>query len=194
MLQVILDLETKKIFDEVGGYFPDKLGVSYVGVCIRDGFSGKGELKGFFEKEFDQLFELLEKADVIVGFNSDGFDLPALAPLYSGKIEKLPSLDLMARIKKSCGHRIGLDTVATETLGVGKSGHGLDAIKYYKSGQFDELAKYCLQDVALTRDIYDYGLKNGKIKFKNKWLRTVECEVDFTFTAKKDAGLQMSLI
>ena len=32
MQQVILDVETQKSFDEVGGYFPDRLGISFVGV------------------------------------------------------------------------------------------------------------------------------------------------------------------
>ncbi len=194
MLQVFFDIETKQIFEEVGGYFPDKLGISYVGVCVRDGSAGAGDMTGFFEHQLDALFELLEQADVIIGFNSDNFDLPALAPHYRGKIDKLPSLDLMARIKKSCGHRIGLDAVAKDTLGTSKNGSGLDAVKYYKSGQLDLLAKYCQQDVKVTRDLYDFGLKNGKVRFKNKWQRVVECQVDFSFNSKKSSGIQMSLL
>ncbi len=106
----------------------------------------------------------------------------------------IPTLDVMNRIKDSCGHRIGLDAVASATLGIGKSGDGLDAIKYYKNGNWEALEKYCLQDVAVTRDVYDYGLNKGLIKFRNKWNRLIECKVDFSFTPKKDAGVQMSLI
>ena len=61
-------------------------------------------------------------------------------------------------------------------------------------GQFDKLRDYCLQDVAVTRDVYDYGLKKGLVKFKNKWNRLIDCPVDFTFTPQKDAGVQMSLL
>ncbi|MBW7944821.1 ribonuclease H-like domain-containing protein [Patescibacteria group bacterium] len=194
MRQVIFDVETQKTFDEVGGYFPDRLGISFVGVCVRDGFSGQGEMLGFFEQDLAKLFPILESADVLVGFNSDNFDIQTLVPYYSGRVEEFPSLDLMVRIKKSAGHRIGLDAVAKETLGIGKSGDGLDAIKYYKMQQWEELSKYCLQDVAVTRDLYDYGLRTGKVKFKNKWNRLVECPVDFSFTPKESAGIQMSLI
>jgi len=194
MKQVILDVETKKTFDEVGGYFPDRLGISFVGVCVREGFSGAGEMKSFFEKDLDNLFPLLESADVVIGFNVDNFDMQTLVPYYSADIARIATLDLMLRIKDSVGHRIGLDAVATETLGTGKTGDGLDAIKYFKHQMWDELQKYCLQDVAVTRDVYDYGLKHGKVKFKNKWNRLVECPVDFTFTPKKDAGVQMSLL
>lgn len=194
MLQVILDVETKKTFDEVGGFFPEKLGISFVGVCIREGFTGKGEMRSYFEKDLPDLFPLLEKADVVIGFNIDNFDMPTFTNYYNADISKIPTLDVMNRIKDSVGHRIGLDAVAQETLGIGKSGDGLDAIKYYQNKQWEQLEKYCLQDVAVTRDVYDYGLQKGHVKFKNKWNRLIEAQVDFSFTPQRDAGVQMSLL
>ncbi|OGJ20442.1 MAG: hypothetical protein A3A82_00475 [Candidatus Pacebacteria bacterium RIFCSPLOWO2_01_FULL_47_12] len=194
MRQIILDVETKKIFDEVGGYFPDRLGVSFVGICLRDSTAGVGEMRGFFEDDLPDLFPLLEQADVVIGFNIDGFDMQTLVPYYKGDISLIPTLDLLDRIKKSAGHRISLDAVAQATLGIGKSGDGLDAVKYYNSGNYDALKKYCLQDVAVTRDVYDYGKTKGAVKFRNKWNRMIDCPVDFSFTPKKQVGLQMSLL
>lgn len=193
MLQVILDVETKKTFEEVGGYFPDRLGISFVGVCARE-TGTSGEMLGFFEDDLPKLFPLLERADVIIGFNVDQFDMQTFIPYYTGDITAIPTLDLMIRIKDSIGHRIGLDAVAKETLGIGKTGNGLDAIKYFQTKQFDKLRDYCLQDVTVTRDIYDYGLRKGQIKFRNKWNRLIEAPVDFSFTPRKDAGIQMSLL
>ena len=194
MLQVILDVETKRTFDEVGGFFPEKLGISFVGVCVREGFTGKGEMQSYFEKDLPNLFPLLEKADVVIGFNIDGFDMPTFTNYYNADISKIPTLDVMGRIKDSVGHRIGLDAVAHETLGIGKTGDGLDAIKYFKNQEWDKLEKYCIQDVAVTRDVYDYGLQKGHVKFKNKWNRLIEAPVDFSFTPTKDDGVQMSLL
>lgn len=194
MLQVILDVETKKAFDEVGGFFPDRLGISFVGVCIRESHDTKGEMRGFFEQDLPELFPILEKADVVIGFNVDNFDMQTFLPYYKADITKIPTLDLLLRIKDSAGHRISLDAVAKETLGIGKSGNGLDAIKYYRNQEFDKLRDYCLQDVAVTRDVYDYGLKKGLVKFRNKWNRLLDCPVDFSFTPKKNAGIQMSLL
>jgi DEAD/DEAH box helicase domain-containing protein len=194
MLQVILDVETKLSFEEVGGFFPDRLGISFVGVCLREGSSGTGEMQGYFEQDLPNLFPILEQADVVIGFNVDGFDMQTFANYYQGDISKIPTLDLMTKIKDSVGHRIGLDAVAQETLGIGKSGSGLDAIKYYKNGQLQKLKEYCLQDVAVTRDIYDYGLSKGMVKFRNKWNRLISCPVDFSFTPQKNAGIQMSLV
>lgn len=194
MLQVILDVETKKTFDEVGGFFPDRLGISFVGVCVRSNFGEVGEMQSYFEQDLPQLFPLLERADVVVGFNIDGFDMPTFTNYYAGDIAKIPTLDVMGRIKDSVGHRVSLDMVAKETLGEGKSGDGLDAIKYYKNQQWDKLEKYCLQDVKVTRDVFDYGYKNGKVMFRNKWNRLIDCSVDFTIKPRKEAGVQMALL
>ena len=193
MLQVFFDVETKNMLEDVGGYFPEKLDISFVGACVRDGQAGAGEMIGFFEHELTKFFALLDRADVVIGFNSDNFDLPTLTRHYHGKIKDIPSLDLMDRIKKSCGHRIGLDAVTSATFNTGKTGNGLDAIKFYREGRLKELADYCLQDVKITRDLYDYGLQNGKVKFKNKWNRLIDCPVDFSFTPKKTNGKQDSL-
>lgn len=194
MLELVLDVETKKTFDEVGGYFPEKLGISFVGACLRENGNKTGQFLSFFEDDLNKLFPLIERADVVIGFNIDGFDMPTLSAYYQAEIKKIPTLDLMARIKNSVGHRISLDAVAVETLGAGKIGDGLDAIRYYHNGDLSALEKYCLEDVRITRDIYDYGLKNRTVKFRNKWNRLIEAPVDFTFVAKKANGTQMSLI
>ncbi len=194
MLELVLDVETKKTFDDVGGYFPEKLGISFVGACLRENGNKNGQLLSFFEDDLKKLFPLIEKADVVIGFNIDGFDMPTLSAYYQADIKKIPTLDLMARIKNSVGHRISLDAVAQETLGSGKIGDGLDAIRYYHNGDLGALEKYCLEDVKITRDIYDYGLKNGLVKFRNKWNRLIKAPVDFTFVAQKANGTQMSLI
>ena len=75
-------------------------------------------------------------------------------------------MDLLKEIQKSAGRRMKLDQVAEGTLGIKKSGHGLDAIRWWKDGEIDKVKKYCLDDVLITKDIYEYALKNSKIFFK----------------------------
>ncbi len=197
MKQIFLDVETKKTFDEVGGYFPEKLDPSFIGIIERDGFPEEERCREFrhelFERDFDQLPALLEHADIIIGFNNIGFDLPAISQYYPGDISKLPQLDILDIIKNTAGHRVSLDAVAKETLGTQKIGHGLDAIAYYQNQEFDKLAKYCMKDVEITRDIYDYGRVNHKVKFLNKWNNRVELDVDFSFVPTVK-NLQMTLI
>ena len=100
----------------------------------------------------------------------------------------------MKRIKQSLGRRISLDAIAQQTLGTQKSGSGLDAIDYYKNQEWDKLAKYCMKDVEITRDIYDHGRQNNHISFLNKWNNQMNIDVDFNFTPPSVPGVQMSLV
>ncbi len=72
---------------------------------------------------------------------------------------------MMEEIKKNLGGRLRLDNLAKATLGKGKIGSGWDAIKFYQEGSLDKLKKYCLRDVEVTRDLYDYAVKEGKLKY-----------------------------
>lgn len=75
-----------------------------------------------------------------------------------------------------------------------KTGHGLDAIKYYEEGQLDKLAAYCIKDVEITRDLYDYGRQHGQVKFLNHWNNLIELNVDFNFSPPDQSGVQMTLV
>lgn len=192
MKLVVFDVETKKAFDEVGGFYPEKLGVSVSGVWYGEEGS-QGILRGFREEEFSEMFKIFETADRIVGFNSIDFDMAALKSYYLGDLLKLPNFDILQEVEKKVGHRVKLDAIAKETLGVQKGGNGLDAITYYHNGEWDKLTKYCLQDVEITKDLYLHALKTGELKFKNKWNELVTVAVDFGYKAKKDNGVQVTL-
>ena len=79
----------------------------------------------------------------------------------------MPYLDLLSEIEKVLNHRIKLESVAQGTIGSGKSGSGLEAILYYNNGRMDLLKKYCLDDVKITKQVYDYALKNQKLLYKD---------------------------
>lgn len=193
MKLVVFDVETKKAFDEVGGYFPEKLGVSISGVYYRDEAAQTEWYRGFREEEFPEMFKLFETADRIVGFNTINFDMPALSPYYVGDLLALPNLDIMVELEKQLGHRVALDAVAKETLGEQKNGHGLDAIRYYHDGDWESLTKYCLQDVKVTKELYEYGLAHKKLMFKNKWNNLIEVPVDFSFVQTAKPQVQTTL-
>ena len=76
-------------------------------------------------------------------------------------------------------HRIRLEVVAQGTLGSGKSGNGLEAILFYKNGRMDLLKKYCTDDVKVTKQVYDYALKNQKLLYKD-FFNTKEIHVKFS--------------
>ncbi len=162
MSRLVLDLETKRSFTEVGGaHNRAKLGVSVVGTYRYD----EDRFVAYREEGFDELGELLKGADEVVGFNLIGFDWPVLAAELGDWVRELPTLDLMVEAQKALGHRVSLDSLAKATLGAGKLGSGLDALKYYAAGDWERLERYCLEDVKLTRDLYAYAKKNGHLLF-----------------------------
>jgi len=159
---IVLDIETQNLFSDVGGKENlHKLLLSVAGVYS---YADKKFLT-FTEKELPAFEDLLRKTELIIGFNTDSFDLPVLKKYLSVDIMKIPSLDIMTEIVNAMGHRVSLGDLCVNTLGKKKSANGLIAVDYWRQGRMDELKKYCLDDVRLTRDLYEYGLKNGEIKF-----------------------------
>lgn len=169
--RVVLDLETKRTFDDVGGRSAlDKLGISVVGLYQYE----TNEYTCFLEEDFGQLQNILIDCSLIIGFNHIAFDMPVLQPYLSIDVKTLPCFDIMLDFQERAGHRIGLDSIATPTLGMGKIASGLDAIKYYNEGRWDQLKEYCLKDVEVTKDVFDYGVKNKKILYKSKFGQNVK--------------------
>lgn len=183
--RIVLDLETKSTFDEVGGRNAlDKLGISVVGIYRYE----TNTYETYLENEFGKLQNLLIDSSLIVGFNIVFFDLPVLQPYLSVDVKKLPAFDIMLSLQEKLGHRVGLDSVASATLGEGKTGSGLDAIKFYKEGRLEELKKYCLNDVRVTKEVFDFGIKNKKISFKSKYGPAIkEVKIDWSAYSPKRA-------
>lgn len=178
MNEVFLDLETKKWFDEVGKRDPAQLGVSFVGVYRRPNLREGGKFLEFFEDDLSQLWPILKEADLVVGYNIKKFDYPVLAPYCPGNLEKFPTLDLFEIATEEAGVRLKLNDLAQATLGMEKNGRGEEAVWFYKEGKLDKLAEYCLHDVRLTRDLYDYLKKFGKLAFFDLRGEKQEVEID----------------
>lgn len=160
MAPLIFDIETKNTFFDVGSNDPALLDISIVGIYD----TATKTLRAFEEHQFKDMWPYFEKADSLVGYNSDHFDIPLLNRYYPGDITKIRSIDLMKSISASLGRRIKLQDVASATLGVSKSGQGLDAIKWWKEGRIDLITEYCLKDVEITRDLFEYMRKHKKVK------------------------------
>lgn len=162
--KIVLDLETQRGFGEVGGR--NKNHLLKVSVCgIYDYARGVYEI--FEERQLPKLFPLLQSADQIIGYNILDFDFAVLKPYLNFDIYRLPALDLLKEIEKVLGHRVSLESVAQGTLGFGKSGKGLDAIAKFREGKIEELKAYCLDDVKITREIYESVLKRGKLRYQD---------------------------
>lgn len=173
MFYLVIDIETKNTYSEIGVNDPTKLIPSYIGLYRSDSDS----YEGYFENEFDKFFEILNSADYAVGYNIDGFDFEVLKTLCPFDISKIPTVDLY-KIAYTFSHvHIKLDNIASATLGYGKSGDGLGAVRMYKEGKLDDLAKYCLDDVKITKEVYDFARKEGKVKYMDGMGMIMEVDI-----------------
>ena len=118
---LVIDLETKNSFADVGGEANiKKLGISVAGVYSY----AKNEFLALEEHELSRLEEMLENTEHLIGFNINHFDLPVLQPYISWSLRELPTLDLMNDVEIGAGFRVSLDNLAQNTLNSQKSGDG----------------------------------------------------------------------
>ena len=163
MRKIVFDIETSNQFSDVGSGNPTALDISVV--CIHD--SETDAYLAFEQEQFSELWKYIESADMLIGFNSDHFDIHLLNKYYPGDLSHIKSLDLLKEVYESLGRRIKLDTIAEATLGEKKSGHGLQAIQWWRNGDKQKVIDYCIQDVKVTKRIYDYARTHNKVKYKD---------------------------
>ncbi len=163
MRKITFDIETKNLFQDVGSNNPADLDISVV--CIHDSLTDT--YSSFVDPDYSKLWPLIEQADILITFNGDHFDIPLLEKYYKKDLKHIKSIDLLKEVKNSLGKRIKLDSIAEATLGRNKSGHGLEAIGWWKTGEVDKIIKYCTEDVRITKELYEYALKHKHLKYKD---------------------------
>ena len=187
---VIFDLETQNIFEEVGSNNAADLDIS---------------VATFYESNTDtyttvhidnlqEVWPIIERADALVTYNGEHFDIPLLDKYYPGDLTQIKSIDMLVSIRDSLGRRLRLDSVASATVGAKKSADGLQAVRWWREGKIKEIMKYCEQDVKVTKKVFDYALKHGHVKFKDGY-RKKEIPLDIsTWTTKEDVSMTHSLL
>ena len=172
----VLDLETRRSAQEVGGWHrADLMGVS----CVVVFDSGTGQFRDYGQDDVPRLVGDLVEFDLLVGFNISRFDYAVLGGLSRFDFSRLPTLDILADVHARLGYRLSLDHLARETLGAAKSADGLQALAWWKDGRIQDIIAYCRQDVAVTRDLFEFGLRHGHLLFRNKAGALVRLPVDW---------------
>lgn len=161
MRVLTFDIETANWMNETGSGDPADLTIAVVGVHD----SETGGLTCYLENELPRLWPILERTDVLVGYNSDHFDVPLLNKYYPGDLTKIKSLDLMKEVYTVLGRRLKLDTLAQATLGEKKSADGIQSLQWWRAGEIEKVKSYCLKDVEITRKLFDHALQHGVLKY-----------------------------
>ena len=162
MRKITFDIETKNFFHDVGKNDPALLDIAII--AIHDSETDK--YSSYLAEELNQLWPIIERSDMLIGFNTDHFDIPLLNKYYPGDLTKLKSLDIMKEVYNTYGRRIKLDSFAEGTLGSKKIAHGSQATVWWKQGEIEKIREYCIDDVRITKGLYDYAMANNKLIFK----------------------------
>jgi DEAD/DEAH box helicase domain-containing protein len=164
---VVFDLETQFLADEVGGW--DRASAMKLSVAVLWSVKERA-FRQYVEAQVPELIERLKRADLVVGFNHVKFDYAVLSgyPGGEGLAGATRNLDLLEVVHKALGRRLRLDSLAQSTLGSSKSGDGLQAVAWWREGRLAELLAYCQQDVAVTRDLWEFGVKYGYLLYEEK--------------------------
>lgn len=164
---IVFDIET--IGNIASPNFVDEMQITVVGIYNYT----KDEYKTYFLEELSELEKDLKQAHLLVGFNNDHFDTPILNKYFQFDLFSIASFDILREFRAKTGKRLGLDAIAGMTLGAHKSGTGANAMTLYQEGKLEELAEYCINDVKLTKDIFEYCINKKHLIYPSKdaWLR-----------------------
>lgn len=169
---LVFDIETQNFFTDpgVGWDNYEALKISAVGVYSY----AKDEYACFLEHEMDKLAELFDGSNKIVGFSINRYDVPVLNLYFRRMKTAAPNLwekervDLLEEVEAAAGQRISLSKLAEANLGVKKDHHGSEAIGLWRDGKIEELKAYCLNDVKLTKELYDLYRKDKSLIVPDK--------------------------
>jgi RNase_H superfamily len=172
---VYFDLETQHTANDIGGWERKRdmgmsLGVTYS--------SDLNEYRIYSEKRVDDLIHQLLRADLVVGFNVVNFDYQVLMGYTILDLpHQLRTLDLLLEVEHAGGVKPRLENIAQATLGFGKSGDGIDAIKWWREKKMLEIAEYCCFDVKVTRLVHEHGSHFREVFYADKFKRKQRVEV-----------------
>ncbi len=173
---VFFDLETQRSIQEVGGR--DNIRLLRVSVAVTFSTAANA-FKTYFEQDVPALIADLQGATRVIGFNLLQFDYVVLKYYTQERLSDLPTLDLLQDIYNKLGFRIGLDALARASVGSIKSADGLAAIRWFREGKLDQLAAYCCDDVAITRQLFEWGRDHGWVCYPDRQGRAQKVSVNW---------------
>jgi len=122
-----------------------------------------------------KLATALLAADEVYTFNGAAFDLRLLYELSQvGELRTLASThrDVMVDFWADNRYFTSMDSLATPSLGLGKSNNGAWAATAWFDGEHEAVLEYCKRDVEVLRDLVQRAQRFGKLKRTSKAGRT----------------------
>jgi DEAD/DEAH box helicase domain-containing protein len=173
------DIETQRLADEVGGWgniHLMRLAVAVLYDMRVDSF------ETFTEEQAEGLVQRLQEFDLVVGFNIKRFDYRVLGAYTPVHLRKIPSFDILEDIHKRLGFRLSLNHLAQHTLGRPKTADGIQAVRWFREGNLDAVIRYCRDDVIITKELFEFGLRQGHLLYRNRERQAVRLPVDWNLS------------
>ena len=170
MKTVFFDLETQYLFRDLGmmdykSREPGRLKLAVAGVL------SDNEYLFFHEDRVQELFKILNQADLIVGHNLLRFDYLVLQPYFRQNIPAMlqhKTFDMMRELEKLTGCWISLNDLGQRNLGVSKTVDVLKIPKMWRAGRHQEVKDYLAHDLEMTAGIFNHGKKIKRFRYERK--------------------------
>lgn len=168
MKEIYLDVETQRLADEVQGGWEN---IRAFGLSVAVTWDAAHDFREWYEDDAVRLIGELSGFERIVTFNGDRFDLEVLSAYGDVVALRQKSEDILRDLKRRLGFRVSLQAVAQSTLGRQKTGSGVDAVAWWRSGDpilRRRVADYCRMDVEILRELVAYGRREGFVKVPSR--------------------------
>lgn len=145
-----------------------------MGISVIGAFDFQAQRPRVFLKDnFAEFKKCVDAGYLMVGFNSIPFDNKVIAAALDIYVPEEQCYDLLREIWKSAGlgpefvpathGGFGLDAVCEKNFGTKKSGNGALAPVLWQRGQYGEVIDYCLNDIALTTQLFNRVVQGNAI-------------------------------
>jgi DEAD/DEAH box helicase domain-containing protein len=173
---ITLDVETQKTADEVGGWS----NIRDMRLAVAVTYDAADDVyRDYTEGDVNLLVSTLRSADLVVGYNVLRFDYEVLRPYTDDPLSDIHTVDMLQDLYRALGWRPKLGDVAAATLGESKNADGLQAVRWFREGKLDQVIAYCHRDVEVTWKIYEFGRRNGYVKYHDKRWREHTIQVQW---------------
>lgn len=180
MFEAVYDLEIKNEASTLPNKWKDHYLMGISVLCV---FDYRTESYLFFNDSNKERFlkDYYQNPECnLISFNGIDFDNKVIESNWSSPdlpiIEKhAPEFDILQAVWRSLNNGMGyapafkfhkgvnLNDLSIKTLGRGKNGEAALAPELFSSARYAELYTYCLHDVRLTKELFDFICENGYV-------------------------------
>lgn len=160
---IVYDLEIEKPLSEMPGETDDErwnaVRMGDAGISCLVLYDSASRRYHLYDKHnLDDGVSHLNTADLLVSFNGIGFDSEVIHGV-TGRYVTVAQYDILHEIWKALKHKqkgYRLQEVATRTINLSKNNNGAGAPALAKQGRWAELLDYCLNDVHVTKELFNH--------------------------------------